>query len=122
MQHRVGDGLQRHSIFLQRDISGLDSLSEVPRLQLDLNDQRQLCVVHHGEKWPIHWPDANLPHNSLIRTAAAMFSPDPDDVLPTTNLDERIGKPSVMTCSLLGNWLKDSLWYHLLASGSTVKP
>jgi hypothetical protein len=48
MRHRAGDGVQRYSVFLQRDISGLDGLPEVPRLQLDLHDQHSLCVVRLG--------------------------------------------------------------------------
>jgi hypothetical protein len=72
LRHRAGDGVQRHSVFLQRDISGLDGLPEVPRLQLDLHDQHPLCVVRLGEKWPVCWSDANFPHNSLTRTAVVI--------------------------------------------------
>jgi hypothetical protein len=40
--------------------------------------------------------------------------------LPVVDPDRGIDEPSVMACLLLGNWLKDSLWYHLLASGSAL--
>jgi hypothetical protein len=45
-------------------------VSMVPQRFLAFHDQCPLRVVHLGENWPICWPGANLPHNSLPRAAA----------------------------------------------------
>jgi hypothetical protein len=69
--HDANNGIQRHSVLMQRDTTRLNGLPEIPRLYIDLHDQGPLGVVHLEEKRSICWPDVDLPNDTLDGALAA---------------------------------------------------